>query len=408
MLDEFGWVDHFKTFEIPEDRADEMGVNVATFKFFEEKYQSLPLMLFDAHLRRDIAPDDIVDVVVTDLTVDEAMKLIAAFDYTTSLAEYDVDILADLIEASDATTPQFADLTNEISEFFELIESVDADVPEVEDVEAKEDRGAELAKEWQTAEGQIWQITGNVEHRLAIGDSTDDMVIERVLGSAIDAVDLVFTSPPYNLGKSVVLNQSQLSKSGNAYDTYDDDNPDWLGLMNGWFEASKIAVDFWVVNVQMLAGNKRELVEWINSHRDRLVDVCIWDKTSAPPAMAPNVMNSQFEFLLIFGEPGASRSISLANWRGTRPNVYAGPPQRHNVAADVNAATMPVHLPEFILTRLCDSAETVLDPFSGTGTTMLVADQLSRRSFNVELSVIQSAVSLQRMKDSGATVERIE
>lgn len=53
------------------------------------------------------------------------------------------------------------------------------------------------------------------------------------------------------------------------------------------------------------------------------------------------------------------------------------------------------------------AGETVLEPFAGSGTTLLAAEQTGRKCVATELEPKFCAVILQRLKDHGLTVEKI-
>ena len=131
-----------------------------------------------------------------------------------------------------------------------------------------------------------------------------------------------------------------------AYTNHDDDPKKWAGIMKDWWDCSFCAVTkSWLVNVQPLAGNKRQLIQWINDRVDRLVDIITWDKGHAAPAMAQGVVSSRYEWIVIFGNVNSSRSIPCSDWRGTIQSVYESPPQRKNEFSSLHGATMPIHLP---------------------------------------------------------------
>jgi DNA modification methylase len=66
-----------------------------------------------------------------------------------------------------------------------------------------------------------------------------------------------------------------------------------------------------------------------------------------------------------------------------------------------HSAAYPVSLPSFFIKAFSDESDNVYDPFLGSGTTMLAAEQLNRRCFGMELSPKYVAVILQRMQDAG-------
>jgi hypothetical protein len=188
-----------------------------------------------------------------------------------------------------------------------------------------------------------------------------------------------------------------MSATGSAYDNHDDSADSWAHLMSGWWDASMPSVAHaWLVNVQPLAGNKRDLMRWIHDRVDRLIDIVTWDKGHAAPPMASGVMASRYEWIIALGDAGASRAMPLSTWRGTVQSVYQAPPQRENAYADMHAATMPVHLPAWIIGTLCDKTQSVYEPFCGTGTTLIAAEQLGRKCYGMEISPAYCDVIVKR------------
>lgn len=106
----------------------------------------------------------------------------------------------------------------------------------------------------------------------------------------------------------------------------------------------------------------------------------------AAPQFAENVLNSQYEFLIILArDQNPSRAIRTGSFRGNVPNVIDIPPQRNNEYSEVHAATFPIALPEWAIRNLTQPGDMILDPFAGTGTTMIAANQLDRRCAMIEL-----------------------
>lgn len=77
VLARIGWVDVLKTRELPDGSLE----------------------LFDGHLRRDIAGDELVPVLVTDLDDRETEEVLAVFDQLASLAVPDRDKLSGLLSS---------------------------------------------------------------------------------------------------------------------------------------------------------------------------------------------------------------------------------------------------------------------------------------------------------------------
>ena len=146
----------------------------------------------------------------------------------------------------------------------------------------------------------------------------------------------------HTLGRSKYLNHSDALSSA-----------EYGALLRDVTENALAVSDIAVVNVQMLAGNKVALVEYLHHFRNDLIDVAIWDKGRAQPVMARNVLNCRFEFLLFLtrrrSKGRTPRTIFTADFRGTVSNVYQGTPQQHNPYFALHAATFPLHLPLWLM-----------------------------------------------------------
>ena len=76
---------------------------------------------------------------------------------------------------------------------------------------------------------------------------------------------------------------------------------------------------------------------------------------------------------------------------------------------DAHFATFPPELPEICIKAGCPVGGTVLDPFSGAGTTAMVADRLQRHAIGIELNPEYAAMSEKRINgDRGALLDLME
>ena len=265
------------------------------------------------------------------------------------------------------------------------------------DAEPQIDKTEELREKWGVEPGQLWELG---DHRLLCGDSTKKEDVDRVMGG--DRADLCFTSPPYGAGNVAKLRDHYVrgAKKRDSFYKEHADNPDqWASLMSGWFAAIRPFAHCVICNVQMLADNKADLVKWVADRADDLVDVVIWDKINAAPQMQSGVMSNAFEFLFVFGGNG-SRSIPFADWHGTVSNVVRIDPRGKNENADNHRAVMPSELPMWTLKTLCPKAQSVVEPFCGTGTTIIACEQLGRKCRAIEISPAYVAVAIQRWVDA--------
>lgn len=220
-------------------------------------------------------------------------------------------------------------------------------------------------------------------HRIMCGDSTSAEDFARLMGG--ERADIAFTSPPYGASASARLRKHY--KPGEKslesfYIEHGDKSCEWADLIRGALANMETHSVAQFVNIQMLADNKPALLEIVAERAARLGDVLVWDKQKAPPQMQSAVLNNEFEFIFLFTENG-SRSVPFADWHGTESNIVRIKPGA-NEFAEVHKAVFPVALPEKIL-ALASGARSVLDPFCGTGTTIVACEKTGRVCYGMEL-----------------------
>jgi len=334
------------------------------------------LMLIDGHLRTDVMHDQEIPVLVLDVDEAEADKLLATIDPLAAMAEADAGKLDELLREIDTGSEALQEMLAKLAEDAGVLDGLDAK-------EIVEDEVPEPPVDPITKAGDLW-ILG--EHRLLCGDSTKADDVERLMAGA--KADLCFTSPPYGAANVAKLRDHYVpgaAKRESFYDQHEDDPDSWPDLMAGWFTAFRSVSECVICNVQMLADNKRALVRWLAERADDFVDVIVWDKVNAAPQMQANVLSNAFEFCFVFGG-NASRAIPFADFHGTLSNVLRLDPRGKNDQADKHRAVFPLELPAWFIQSLCREAKTVADPFCGTGTTLIAAEQLGRKCYGMEIS----------------------
>jgi len=331
-----------------------------------------------------------IPVAFVDCTDEQAKRIMLADNRHSDLAAYDNDVLLTLLEELQNTEMGLDGTGYDDSFFDEILTTFGKN-----DQEEATDETPEKPENPTTQKGDLW-ILGN--HRLLCGDSTKENDVKRLFDGQL--ADLVFTSPPYALGASASLSGNKaMAKRGNAYKEHDDNSQDWFALMQGFYSAFLPHVQAFCVNVQSLAGNKANLFLWIADKVNHLADVAIWSKTQAAPMMAKNVFTSQFEFLLFFDKNNSSRSLPFADFQGTISNIYEGGANKENKFADVHGAAMPSHLPRWVLSEVCKKAKTVVEPFCGTGTTLVVCEELQKTCYAMEMDPVYCDVTVQRWEE---------
>lgn len=256
------------------------------------------------------------------------------------------------------------------------------DIKEPDGGEVKEDN-FEPPEEIQT-DIKLGDLIELGRHRVLCGDSTNDdswkyLVIKRP--------SLCFTSPPYNAGMNTLGGNKNRVDSKYLNDNDDKTAQDYLELLCKFTASAINYCDVTCVNLQLLANNKTVIPHWWSTYSDKLIDQAIWYKGHGQPAAAAHVLNSRFEYLFIFScDNNPSRAIPNATFHGTVSNVYEGRGNSgENKESKSHAATFPIHLADWVINTIDKSGDIVIDPFLGSGTTLIAADQLGRICYGMEI-----------------------
>lgn len=246
--------------------------------------------------------------------------------------------------------------------------------------------------------GDLW-LLGN--HRLLCGDSTDVLQVERLMAN--NRSDIVFTSPPYNVGGTHNYDQKRGThnydqKGGHKYENNDDNKTTeefsnfLTKIVNIWLSVS----GFFFENIQGLSGNKIALIEHLYALKDKFADTIIWDKKGAPPSLARKVLNSQFEYVHVFSNI-ASRAIGEKDFRGTISNLISINSRQDKEYSAVHGATFSVEFVSFFIDNFTEKS--CADPFSGTGTTFIACEKSKRDCYGMELDPSYCDIILKRWED---------
>lgn len=336
----------------------------------------------------DADGETIVAVRRSNLTEDQKRRLALFDNRAAELAEWDTRVLAGLVEAQpEAVKGMWGD-----EELAALLE-VGRPLPEpTADPGAQMDRAEELRQQWGTERGQLWEIPSRSVpgkcHRLLCGDSTSAEDVARLMAG--ERAALVITSPPYGVGKDY--------ESG--------DLEDWRNLMRGW-------VSVWSQHVALAAVNLAdvrcgpdsrevhtygEFAVMATSAGWPLIGTRIWSK---PPAWGnPFYAHSyravdDWEYIGLFGGSPYQTRVE-DDWR------FRGVWEMASVSANNDhSAKFPVELPSRLQRLLSDPGSVIAEPFTGSGTTMVAAEQTGRLCYGMEIEPKYVAVALQRLADMG-------
>ena len=373
------------------------------------------------------------------LTEAQEDRFVVAANRLVELGGWDDKLLADLLsEVADAEGGLLG-TGYDAEALGDLLLSV-APPKEQQDPAPQVDRAAELQAEWKTERGQVWQAG---DHFVICGDCRELPTWVALLQAAgVEKINGVFTSPPYAEQRkeqyggvptaeyvawweAVQANvRANLAGDGSFFVNIKPHCEDgervlyvfdlvlamkrqwgwrfvdelcWVhqGTIGRWDERLKNQFEpilqFTIGKSVVRHGNV--LKEW--SPKSRVDELGVYDgKDNAAPKS---------------GSPFRQSAKRSAEFDGALPgNVVSCPlgATATNSGA-FQAAAFPTALPTFFVKAYSDAGDVWLDPFLGSGTTIVAAHNEGRRGLGIEKLPKYVAVSLQRMFDLTGETPRL-
>ena len=275
----------------------------------------------------------------------------------------------------------------------------------------------EVPEEATTQPGDLWVLG---DHRVLCGDATSVDDVENLMGG--ETFDMLFTSPPYNVDVQY-LSHDDTHKSSDQY----------LGFLSSvcsaWIGEMKSGRAFvWNIGVSARTYPHKHL-SMLENHGLDFVRQYVWQKVGVPvPAWYHTAQKQQSRYLtskythemvyvLSTGELEAGEHTSFdqtlendvfqINQTMATRDLPSGP-TRSGAGADINLsrraykahpAAFPVSLPSSFIQHYTSESESVVDPFLGSGTTLIAAEKQGRRCFGLEIEPKYVDVIVKRWED---------
>jgi DNA modification methylase len=276
-----------------------------------------------------------------------------------------------------------------------------------------------------TQPGDVWLLG---EHRLMCGDSTSAADVACLAAGRL--ADLCFTSPPYG-------NQREYTTGGIS---------DWDALMRSVFGALPVRPDAQIlVNLGLIHRESEWMpywdgwIEWMRTQGWRRFGFYVWDQGPGLPGDWSGRLAPAHEFVFHFNQVAErARKTKESKFAGRQsvgkglrskdgtiaPKTGAGRPiQSHKIADSVirvmrhkangietaHPAVFPVALVSEMLLSFSDPGDVVFEPFSGSGTQLISAQENGRVCLAMELAPVYVNVAVRRWQmftDQSAVLER--
>ncbi len=316
-----------------------------------------------------------------DWTEQQIKAFAIADNKTAELATWDKGILNEQLAELDKAGWELTDMGFEWHAPDQLENIVEVDLPE--NIKRR------------TKPGQIWKLG---DHKLAVGDSTEPAIYEALMGD--EQVDLVITDPPYNVDYHGGGEKEMTISNDNMTDA--DFEMFLRKSYDRMIEVSKPGTPIYVFHADSSGHIFRN--EFVNAGW-LLKQVLIWVKNSF--VMGRQDYHWQHEPVIYGWKPGAGhkwygernkattiddqQDISTMNKAElleiVRSNAEYSTILRENKPKknNIHPTMKPIALVAKLMSNSSITGDIVLDPFGGSGSTLIAAEQLGRASRLIEL-----------------------
>ena len=349
---------------------------------------------------------DEVDVVVVDLPSSEERALNVALNNPHISGEFSDDLGPLLQQIAEDEPELFEALRLDELDFF-----ADEDEPEPEGGAQSDDFDADEDLPVVTRRGDVW-VMG--DHRLICGDCREPDDVRTLLGG--DKVNIAFTSPPY-------ASQRKYDEASGFKPIHPDEYVEWFEAVQANVGAHLADDGSWFVNIKAhCQDGQRHLYvhDLVLAHVRRwgwrFVDELCWrDKKNGVPGGWNNRFKDAWEPVFHFSRNASIRFNPLANgtvsdavfdYSADTAKTATGSgllgvkatDERRGIARPSNvieiaaastgkhSAAFPVDLPAWFIRAYSNPGDLILDPFMGSGTTIIACEKEGRRGYGTEIS----------------------
>lgn len=366
-----------------DEQVAQIAASIAEFGWTNPVLVGSDGVLIAGHARllaaRKLAMTEVPVVVLDHLSESQRRALVLADNRLALSAGWDEEMLRVELEAlrEDDYNLDLLGFTDEEIEGF-LAEPA-AEVAGLTD----EDAVPETPEAAVTVPGDVWVLG---PHRLVCGDATVMGDVDKVLAGGL--ADMTFCDPPYNVNYGATMKDNLRGKKrAIANDNLGD------GFEKFLYDScvNLLAVTKGAVYVCMSSSELHTLQKAFREAGGHWSTFVIWAKNTF--TMGRSDYQRQYEPILYGWKEGSKHY-----WCGARDqgDVWF---VKKPVANDVHPTMKPVELVERAIQNSSKSRDTVLDPFGGSGTTLIACEKAGRQARVIELEPKYCDVIIRRYQE---------
>ena len=221
----------------------------------------------------------------------------------------------------------------------------------------------------------------------------NDDCIKKFATMPRNKVDVIITDPPYKISRD--NNFKTMNRAGIDFGEWDKDFDltDWIKYCEPVLKKGGNIVIFnsW--------KNMSYIVDELEKNNFEVKDLIRWEKTNPMPRNRDRRFITDYEVAVWAVKKGGKWTFNRLSETYERPEIVCGVTSKKEKIDGGHPTQKPVEVMEWLIKRLSNENDIILDPFMGSGSTGVACKNTNRRFIGIELDKNYYNMAIKRLGD---------
>ena len=219
-------------------------------------------------------------------------------------------------------------------------------------------------------------------------------IIKRLISKNYE-VDAIFTDPPYNISKK--NNFKTMNRAGIDFGEWDKD----FDLTSWIYECEPLLKKGGNIVIFNSWKNMSYITTALTECGFEIKDLIRWVKTNPMPRNRNRRFITDYEVAVWAVKKGNKWNFNRASDKYEIPEIKGPITSKSEKIYGAHPTQKPIYVMEWIIKRLSNEGDIILDPFMGTGTTGVACINTDRDFIGIELNEDYFNIARQRLSIKG-------
>lgn len=209
----------------------------------------------------------------------------------------------------------------------------------------------------------------------------------------VDSIDAIITDPPYNISRD--NNFKTMGRAGIDFGEWDKefDLTSWIKTAEPLLKKGGNIVIFndW--------KNMSYITKALEDNGFEIKDLIRWKKTNAMPRNRDRRFITDYEVAVWAVKKGGKWTFNRLSDTYEIPEIVGGLTPKSEKLDGGHPTQKPIYVMKWLIERLTNTGDTILDPFMGSGSTCVACEELHRDYIGIEQDEKYFEIAKKRIND---------